>query len=321
MKVAIYTSFRPIFNRLCESWRSVFIRHGIACETVTLEKGLHGALPLVADADVHLYIGGLSMLEILAAKYRRLHWPQRLFTTFLQEKSDTQRDRPSSVRHVLWLFEAMTDRTDSIFAIPTRCMMKCVHWFDLVLTMDHLSHEYLSRKFPSMPLAEMPFMIAEEYVRTPLPENERTCDILMLGRATRRRRHAEALFHQRGMDARFVYNGLYGDERYALWGASRISVNIHRDVPFYFDRVRTFEAWAAGTAVVSEKWGDLASFGVEEGKHLITAAYSDLPDVCASLLADVDHRQGLVRSAQTLLRNRYTPEKWSEKIIDLLCSL
>lgn len=298
MKIAIYTLFAPIFGRLSNSWKKVFLSHGIDCEVVVLNRQYRGILPAPEGSDLHLYMGGLSMVEFLASQST---WP--------------------TGRHVLWLFEALTDKAESVFIKQTQCILEASSRLNMILAMDHLVLEFLTSRTPGTKVAEMPFMIAEEHIRPPRPDSAREVDVLMMGRRSSRRERGEVLFKEHGVNARFVYEGQYGDSRYDLWATSRVNVNIHRDDHFYFDKVRTFEAWAVGTPVVSEQWGHTSVNGIIEGEHIISATLDEMPEACASLLADVQRRQAMVTACQSILRNYYTTEKWTDKMMALLNGL
>ena len=86
----------------------------------------------------------------------------------------------------------------------------------------------------------------------------------------------------------------------------------------YFDQYRTLEAWAAGTAVVTETTDDLALWGIVPDTHLVMANLQDLPEVCAELLADTVKREHITRAAQDLLHSEFSPQRWRQKMLSAL---
>jgi len=100
---------------------------------------------------------------------------------------------------------------------------------------------------------------------------------------------------------------------------SRISLNIHADDRHtYFDQYRTLEAWAAGTAVVTETTGGLADWGIVPETHLVMADLPYLPEVCTELLADTTRRERITQAAQELLRAQFSPQRWRRKMLSVL---
>jgi hypothetical protein len=168
-----------------------------------------------------------------------------------------------------------------------------------------------------VPVIKIPYTINSKDIITPIPEDKRQIDILQLGRKSVRRQEAEKLFANKDMVTKFIYDGLYSKNRYQTIAESRISLNIHRDKPFSFNHHRIFEAWSQGSVVVSEPSNDL-EFGIKPDTHLVLSEIDNMPEVCQKLLADEPRRHKMITAAQELLRKRYTPDHWIDKMLEIL---
>jgi glycosyltransferase involved in cell wall biosynthesis len=124
------------------------------------------------------------------------------------------------------------------------------------------------------------------------------------------------------LKAEFIWAGLWGAARDAFRAGARINLNVHADAELhYFDQFRTFEAWAAGTAVVSDSFEGWEDFGIQPGVHMAMAELQDLPRACAELLADVPRREAMVRASQALLRERFSPAAWQGRMLAMMESI
>ncbi|MBI4911937.1 MAG: glycosyltransferase family 1 protein [Acidobacteria bacterium] len=299
MRILLHSTFRALYQRLAEAWVEQFEKAGHEAAWQDLCVDPSGNVWAPPGAQLHLYLGGLSMLQALAAA-------------------------PSLPpgRQVLWLFEPLTHPEEpGLHGDKTRLLHTVAPRFHGFLAMDLAVAVHLRRHFPSIPVAEQPYVIAGRHLREPLADGAREIDVLMLGRSSPRRLESEAHFRAAGLDARFVWGGFYGEARYDLWARSRINLNVHRELPAHFDRVRSFEAWAAGCPVVAEDSPDLPASGVVEGLHLVAGPLEELPARCAGLLGDLQARQRLARSGQALLREAYLPEHWRGPLVSFLSSL
>jgi glycosyltransferase involved in cell wall biosynthesis len=185
-----------------------------------------------------------------------------------------------------------------------------------VMAMDASIARYLAQHFPALTTFHLPYLMADKHVREPLAEALRSRDIVMLGGDTPRRREAERLFLKAApLKAEFIWSGL-------CRAGARINLNVHADAELhYFDQFRTFEAWAAGTAVVSDSFEGWEDFGIQPGVHLAMAELQDLPRACAELLADVPRREAMVRASQALLRERFSPAAWQGRMLAMMESI
>jgi hypothetical protein len=287
VKIAIYTCFAPLFGRLCRSWAKHLRRRGYE---VTLHEAVnYGEQPLSTDsADVHLCVAGVFLLKVL-----RNH------------------GFPKQGRTILWMCDPLIDDPRSGHYWKAQIMNSIGAQFHAVAGMNRFIVAYVERHFPHVTTYEIPFMVDADDITPPLPDTQRNVDVLQLGRLSDRRRQAEAHLIDHGVPAAFVYSNLYGPERYQFIAESKISLNLHLDSQHtYFSQHRVFEAWAAGSLVVSESSGSLASLGIEDGTHLVISTIADMPRVCRELLADEQRRRKIVANAQALLRERYVTGHW-----------
>ncbi len=97
-----------------------------------------------------------------------------------------------------------------------------------------------------------------------------------------------------------------------------MSINTFRDNLQYFNQHRIFEAWAMGSVVVTEPSEDLSQYGIEDGKHLITAEFEDIPKACQAILNDQKKRREVQAAAQSLLIEHYVSDQWSNRFINAI---
>jgi hypothetical protein len=187
-----------------------------------------------------------------------------------------------------------------------------------VMGMNRAISNYVKRYFPTLAAFELPYLISEKHMRVPLADAARTRQVLMLGSDTPRRRQAEQAFRSSpaSLEADFIWTNLWGLERDNCRAQSRLSLQIHADAQHtYFDQFRAFETWAAGTPVVSDHFEGWEEFGLEPGRHLVTADVRDLPSLCQELLADAPRRDAMAADCQILLRERFSPAAWRDRMV------
>ncbi len=269
-------------------------------------------LPSQKETDINLFVGGGSMLWMVATQ-----------------------GFPQVGKNVVWMFEpvlkpnALSEmgrkilrRLKSFVGIEAaefhygkiKIMHEIGHRFDAIIGMNSLITSYVEKHLPGIPTIEIPYTIDPKDIISALPEGEKQIGVLQLGRHSPRRKKAERLFNERGVKAKFIYGGLYNEHRYKVISQSKISLQIHGGKPFYFSQHRIFEAWAAGSVVVSEPFFPKLD-GVEEGTHLIVAKLEEFPEVCENLLAEREKRYEIVSASQELLKNSFVPDKWSDTLI------
>jgi len=318
LRIAIYTCLSPLFGRFCHSWESILGGLGHEVTVIELPMNWKKPLPSQEKADVNLFVGGGSMLWMLMTH-----------------------GFPGVGKNVVWMFEPVLKR-NTLAQIGTKILrrLKAIigmeakdfhygkikvmdeigHRFDAIIGMNALITSYVQKYLPGIPTIEIPYTIDPKDIISPIPEAERKIDVLQLGRHSPRRKRAEKLFNQKGVEARFIYGGLYNEDRYKVIPQAKISLQIHGGKPFYFSQHRIFEAWAAGSLVLSEPFSPKLD-GVEAGIHLIVADLENFPDVCTRLLADREKRNEIVNASQALLKSSFVPNKWSDSLIGFLTSV
>jgi hypothetical protein len=290
-KVILYTTFGGLFGGMCRSWRDALERGGHAAEVLDLRNEWQGPLPVVDGAGVNIHVGGTSLLRIVG-----------------------RHGLPRTGKNVLWVFEPLTDDPASEKHYHKSLLLTAVaRRFDAFIGMDDRVVAYLRAHYPDVPTFWIPYTIDREAITPPVAEDRRRIDILWLARLARsaRRRAARDWFRRAGLAVRLVRAGLYGAARDRVIARSRLNLEVHGDHVHYTDQCRMFLAWAGGAVVVSEPCEHFAAFGIEDGVHLVTAELDRFPEVCRELLGDPARRGRIARAAQQLLRDRYSTERWT----------
>jgi hypothetical protein len=274
--------------------------------------------PEERENDINLFVGDPYMLWIL--------WANGF---------------PKAGRNILWMFDPLPEANiivETAKKIARRVkplvgmrkyffhdgktyLMKAIgHKFDAVIGLNSIVTSYIERCFPDIPTVEIPYTIDPKHIIRPVPESEKQIDILQLGNRSPRRERAEKLFNQRGIGPAFIYGGLFSEYRHEIISKSKISLHIHGAKPYYFSQHRIFEAWAAGSVVVSEPF--FPEFEpVEKGAHLAVAEIEEFPEVCEELLEDRERRGRILAASQELLMDCFVPHKWSNKLLALFSSV
>ncbi len=298
MKIVMYCKM-DLYRPICESWRAIFMRHGLEAEFLEIPREWTGKLPEVEDSSINLFMGGISMF-----------WPF------------SRSGFPAHGKNVIWIFEPLTLDPGAAYHYPkTLEFNKSAAGFDALIAMDGQIARFCETHFPQSKTYLLPHSISEDLVCDPLPEAQRSIDILCLAHESARRAAAARDIVASGLQARFVWGGLWGDASYRAISASRISLQIFRDSHTYFDQFRIFTAWARGSVVVSEPFEALGSFGALPGIHLEVAELAQFPTACAALLKNAEKRAAIAASAQTLLRKSYLPDHYAEKMLSILSAV
>ncbi|WP_411883060.1 glycosyltransferase [Polaromonas sp. YR568] len=299
MKVHLYTDIDTLFGRASRLWMDVLVQAGHEVEFIDLGTSTEARLPDVGPCDVNLLVAGIYALPRFA-----------------------KQGLPRHGKHALWMFDPLTrDASATVHRHKAGLFDAIAPGLHAVMAMDASMERYLAQHFPALTTFRLPYLVADKHVRAPLAEAQRTRDIIMLGGDTPRRREAERLFltGSAPQSAEFIRGGLWGAARDACRAGARIGLNVHADNEHhYFDQFRTFETWAAGTAVVSDNFDGWEDFGMEPGVHLVIAELQDLPQACAELLADVSRREAMVRASQRLLRERFSPAVWQGRMLAMI---
>jgi hypothetical protein len=302
LRIHLYTDIDTLFGRAVRLWMDVLLQAGHEVEFIDLGTSTEAALPDVGPCDINLLIAGIYAFPRFA-----------------------RRGLPRHGKHVLWMFDPLTrNASATVHHYKAELFDAIAPGLHAVMAMDASIERYLAQHFPALSTFRLPYLIADKHLRAPLPEADRTRDIVMLGGDTARRREAESLFRSSPipLKAEFIWSGLWGAARDACRAGSRISLNVHADSELrYFDQFRTFEAWAAGTAVVSDSFEGWEDFGIVPGLHMVMAELEDLPQACAEVLADVPRREAMVRASQALLRERFSPAAWRGRMLEMMESI
>ena len=303
MKIHIYTDIDTLFGRASRLWMDVLLQAGHDVEFIDLGSSTDAPLPEVGACDVNLLVTGIYAFARFA-----------------------KRGLPRHGKHVLWMFDPLTKNASAtVHRYKADLFDAIAPNLSAVMAMDGSIERYLHQYFPALPAFRLPYLVADKHVRTPLPEAQRTRDIIMLGGDTARRREAERFFLERteiSVKTQFIWSGLWGAARDACRASARISLNVHADAELhYFDQFRAFETWAAGTAVVSDRFEGWEDFGIEPGVHMVMAELRDMPQACAELVVDMPRRQAMVQASQKLLRDRFSPAAWERRMLAMLESV
>ena len=297
MKIHIYTDIANLFGQACRVWMDVMLAAGNEAEMIDIGMSNDAPLPQVGPSDVNLLVTGIY------ATARFKTW-----------------GLPSQGKNVLWMFDPLTQQQDAVtHNYKSTAFDAIAPQLDAVIAMDALIAAYVQRHHPRVPTTLIPYLIASKNIMTPLAEPKRTGGVLFMGGRSARRITVEDDFKARLIQAEFVWAGLWGAERDDKRKRSRVSLNIHADANHtYFDQYRTLEAWAAGTAVVTETTSGLADWGVVPNIHVVMADIQDFPTVCGELLADTPRRERMTQEAQELLRSQFSPQRWRQEMLSVL---
>ena len=302
MQIHLYTDIDTLFGRAVRLWMDVLLQAGHEVEFIDMGNSTDAPLPDVGPCDINLLVAGIYAFPRFA-----------------------KHGLPRHGKHVLWMFDPLTRKASAtVHRHKAELFDAIAPGLHAVMAMDASIERYLAQHFPALTSFRLPYLVADRQLRTPLPEADRTRDIVMLGGDTVRRREAERLFlaSPAPLKAEFIWSGLWGAARDACRAGARISLNVHADSELrYFDQFRTFEAWAAGTAVVSDSFEGWEDFGIVPGVHMMMAELEDLPQACAELLADAPRREAMVRASQTLLRERFSPAAWQGRMLEMIESI
>ncbi len=277
----------------------VLLDAGHEVEYIDLGHEKEGALPDVGAADVNLLVVGIYAFE----RFGKHGLPRG--------------------KNLLWMLDPLTRNPDAaVHGYKARLFDAFAPQLDAVLAMDPPIEDYLRQHYPCLAVSQLPYLIAEKHIRVPVPEAARNTDVLFMGHPSPSREHAAVLFNAAKVPAEFVWAGLWGKSREDRLRHARISITIHADPQHtYFDQFRTLEAWAAGTAMVSEATEGVATHGIRAGEHLVMGALDDLPALCQAILNDPARRQAMTAASQALLRQQFSARRWQPHMLAVLHSL
>lgn len=277
----------------------VLLAAGHEVEYVDLGTGTDGVLPAVGIADINMLVVGIYAFERFG-----------------------KRGLPRG-KNILWMLDPLTRKPEAaVHGYKAGLFDTFAPQLDAVLAMDQAIEDYLRLHYPGLPVSQLPYLISDKHIRIPEPESMRTSDLLFIGHPSQPREEAEALFKASGVQAEFVWAGLWGKAREDRLRHARIALTIHADPQHtYFDQFRTLEAWAAGTVIVNETTDGLAPHGILPGEHLVTGALDDLPSLCQALLSSPARRQAIAQAAQALLKKQFSVQRWQAHMLATIASM
>lgn len=301
-KIAIYNYCEGLFGRFCRSWQKNLEQCGYSVYVHSDTHYNRGDKPLPTppeEYDIHFIVGAGSILRSLG-----------------------DHGFPKNGKTILWNCEPFVDDPKNEHYWKAELLTPIANKFACIICMNKSIEKEMNSNFPNVHTFRIPYLIDSDDITPPLPENDKITSVLQLGRKSKHRENIETLFMEKNVPATFIYDGKYGKDKYECISKAKICVNLHMNPDtVYFNQHRIFEAWAAGSVVVSEQYGSLSDFGIELNKHLIVGDVSDLPYLCKALLADHEKRHALAEAAQTLLREKYTTEKWYPQMMEIVSTV
>lgn len=297
MKVVIYTDFAPLFGRLCNSWQNLLMAEGHQVDFVPLGCSDSDPIPLIEDVDLNFWVAGMFVLKRLAKV-----------------------GLPRNAKNLLWMLDPLAEEGDSEGHRHKAVALDVFgNQFDTIIAMNSLIADYANRHYPNVRTYIVPITVDPIHIIAPMPDATRSLDVLHLGHRSERRQNLEKQFTEKAkFSYRFVWGGLWDEAREPVLTGSRISLKTHLDSHVYFDQFRSFEAWAAGNALISEPSGPTEEYGVEPGVHHIVCQMDAFVDTCDEILRDAGKRSQMIAAGQELLRTRYVPAVWKDKMLEIL---
>ena len=282
----------------------VLLSAGHKVETIDLGTSTSAPLPNLGHSDVNLLICGIYAFERFG-----------------------QHGLPKGDKNILWMLDPLTsDSAANVHNYKAGLFDAFANQLNAVIAMDAPIESYLNQHYPYLATFRIPYMVAEKHLRAPLPERDKTVRAIFMGATSPNRARAEQLFNAANVPVDFVSASLWGAERDARLRQAAVVLSIHADSAHtYFDQFRALDAWAAGTALLLETTDGLQTHciehGIEPGVHLMMADLADMPQACAALLKDAGKRQAMVTQAQALLRERFLPQHWAQKMRGVLATV
>lgn len=275
----------------------VLLGAGHEVEYIDLGTSTSAPLPNVGHSDINLLICGIYAFERFG-----------------------HHGVPKGDKNILWMLDPLTSDSAAHVHNPKAGLFDAfANQLDAVIVMDAQIQRYLNQRYPGVATLRIPYMVAERHIRTPAPGLDRTGRAIFMGGTSPNRARAEQLFNAASVPVDFVWAGLWGAERDARLHQAAVALGIHADSAHtYFDQFRALDAWAAGTALLLETTDGLDVHGIEPGVHLMMADLADMPQACAALLKDANKRHAMVTHAQALLREKFLPQHWSQKMLEVL---
>lgn len=296
-EISIYIDAPALFGRMAYHWAERLSNIGHKVNTYNVEINFKPPpLKQFSNSDINLYIAGIFTLIALK-----------------------QHGFPNKGKNVLWMFDPLTDDPKAKNHLYKAELFKAsAAGFDVVIGMNSFITDYVRTYYPNITTEVVPYILGENELRRPLPDAERTTNILHLGRLSERRVALGNHFKSEGIRALFIWDGVYDGSHYERVSRAKVSINTFRDGLQYFNQHRIFEAWAMGSVVVTEPSKDMSQYGVEDGKHLILADLKDIPKACQAILNDQTKRKEIQAAAQSLLLENFVSDKWIKTFLNAI---
>jgi hypothetical protein len=300
LKIHIYTDIDTLFGRAARLWMDVLVTAGHNVEFVDLGTSTDSPLPELGHCDLNLLIVGIYAFERFG-----------------------KHGLPAHGKNLQWMLDPLTaDPQATVHGHKAQLFDTFAGGLDAVIAMDEPIEAYLVKHYPALAVTRIPYLVAEKNIRVPEPEATRSGGAIFIGNSSPNRERAQRLFEQAGVAVDFVWRGLWGAERERRLADARLALCIHADVQHtYFDQFLTLEAWAAGTVVLAEgtshhnESSGMTAHGIESGRHLAVARLKDMPAICRQLLEDAPARQQMLLASQQMLREHFSPLKWTSQML------
>jgi hypothetical protein len=170
VKVHVYTDIETLFGRASRLWMDTLLDAGHEVEFIDMGNS-DAPLPNVGACDVNLLVAGIYALARFA-----------------------KQGLPRHGKHVLWMFDPLTKNEASVHRHKAGLFDAVAPGLHAVMAMDASIERYVGQHFPALAAFYLPYLVAGRHVRAPLPEAQRSRDVILLGGDTPRRREAEKNF-------------------------------------------------------------------------------------------------------------------------------
>lgn len=137
---------------------------------------------------------------------------------------------------------------------------------------------------------------------TRIAPTDEDIDVLFYGSLNERRAVVLRALAARGLRVKHLF-GVYGAERDTWIARARVVLNLHYFESKVFEAVRVSYLLANRRCVVSERGGDPAE-EADWSQAVAFAAYDDLVDTCAALVADAPRRRQIADAGFDCIRAR-----------------
>lgn len=282
--VAVYTAHEQVFGRMTLGVVNALRFSGFPCIYASTPLGQTQSVKFV-EADIHIFVLGHSLSRLL------------LMTGM-----------PSTGRRVAWVMEPLSKEPEAaVHRIKYEPIAKCLHLSDYAFCMHERICESVKAIRPDLPCSLLPAMLPESVITGVRPDYLRVLDTLCIQSITERRTRLCSWLEAHGLPM-LRCEALFHPMLYDALARARLCLNIHPDGYRHFAQCRFMDAWASGTAVLSEPFDDAERYGLVDGQNVVFAEVPDMPAVGRQLLSNPEQLHKIAVDGQTLLRERYTVE-------------